>query len=155
MGQCPAAFAVRCRPRSDSPMRACIRGAHSASVTDQCGGQGTVVRPQSVQAYRRTFSRAATVRIQPRQNILDVWRSVVAASFRDGFWTWGGRDASNSISDAEQLLCLLYPAAEIESLALDRPDEMADDVRSVLRPQRVDSQGDRRRPGRLHDQVHH
>ena len=132
-------------------MRACIRGAHSASVTDQCGGQGTVVRPQSVQAYRRTFSRAATVRIQPRQNILDVWRSVVAASFRDGFWTWGGRDAPNSISDAEQLLCLLYPAAEIESLALDRPDEMADDVRSVLRPQRVDSQGDRRRPGRLHE----
>lgn len=74
------------------------------------------------------------MRIQPRQNILDVWRSVVSGSFRDGLWSWGGQDAPNSISDAEQLLCLLYPATEIDSLGLDRPDEMADDVRSVLRP---------------------
>jgi hypothetical protein len=77
---------------------------------------------------------AATVRILPRQHILDVWRAVLATSYRDDVWTWGGRDEPNSISDAEQLLCLLYPATEIESLALDRPDAMADDVRRAARP---------------------
>ncbi|KAA2266491.1 hypothetical protein F0L68_01745 [Solihabitans fulvus] len=74
------------------------------------------------------------MRIQPRQHILDVWRSVVSASFQDGKWVWGGRDEANSISDAEQLLTLLYPATEIENLALDRPDAMADDVLSTLKP---------------------
>ena len=74
------------------------------------------------------------MRIQPRQHILDVWRALVATSFRDGRWNWGGRDHPNSISDAEQLLCLLYPATEIKSLALDQPDRIADDVQSALRP---------------------
>jgi hypothetical protein len=74
------------------------------------------------------------VRIQPRQDILDIWRAVLATCYRDGQWIWGGRDKSNSISDAEQLLCLLYPATVIENLALDRPDAIADDVRRTLRP---------------------
>ncbi|GAA4430294.1 SCO2524 family protein [Actinokineospora soli] len=74
------------------------------------------------------------MRIQPRQHILDVWRGLVATSFRDGRWHWGGRDHPNSISDAEQLLCLLYPATEIKSLALDQPDRIADDVQAALRP---------------------
>ncbi|BAW10666.1 conserved hypothetical protein [Nocardia seriolae] len=47
---------------------------------------------------------------------------------------WGGRNGSNSISDAEQLLCLLYPATEIEGFGLERPDEIADDIRAVLSP---------------------
>ncbi|RJQ76677.1 hypothetical protein D5S17_17600 [Pseudonocardiaceae bacterium YIM PH 21723] len=72
------------------------------------------------------------MRIQPRRQILDIWRSVVRSSFRDGTWEWRGREESNSISDAEQLLCLLYPATEIEELALDRPDEMAEDVTKTL-----------------------
>ena len=74
------------------------------------------------------------MRIQPRQHILDIWRSVVNASFQNGKWVWGGRNEPNSISDAEQLLCLLYPATELENLALDRPDAIADDVLSTLRP---------------------
>ncbi|MEU7628509.1 SCO2524 family protein [Nocardia sp. NPDC049220] len=74
------------------------------------------------------------MRIQPRQQILDLWRSVLSASWDGGQWRWGGRGPANSISDSEQLLCLLYPATEIESLALDRPDGMADDVSSVLSP---------------------
>jgi hypothetical protein len=72
------------------------------------------------------------VRIQPRRQILDIWRSVVRASFDDGTWVWGGRDEPNSISDAEQVLCLVYPATEIANLALDRPDAMADDVSTAL-----------------------
>jgi hypothetical protein len=74
------------------------------------------------------------VRIHPRQNILDVWRSVVKASFQSDAWVWDGRDESNPISDAEQLLCLLYPATEIPSLCLDRPDIMATDVLKTLQP---------------------
>src|SRR5689334_3376896 len=74
------------------------------------------------------------MRIQPRRQILDIWRSVVRASFQDGVWKWGGRDDRNSISDAEQLLCLLYPATELTNLAVDRPDDMADDVAQALEP---------------------
>jgi len=74
------------------------------------------------------------MRIQPRQQILDIWRSMLAACYSDGKWTWGGRDGSNSISDAEQVLCLLYPATELENFALDRPDDMADDIRATMAP---------------------
>lgn len=76
----------------------------------------------------------ASMRIQPRQQILGVWRSLLTACYRDGVWEWGGRDGSNSISDAEQLLCLLYPATEIDGFGLDKPDDIADDVRAVLSP---------------------
>lgn len=74
------------------------------------------------------------MRIHPRQYILEVWQSVAKASFQDGDWVWGGQDESNSISDAEQLLCLLYPATDIPSLCLDRPDIIASDVLNALRP---------------------
>ncbi|MBW8802624.1 MAG: hypothetical protein JF587_02005 [Catenulisporales bacterium] len=50
-----------------------------------------------------------------------------------GGWTWGGRDPSNSISDAEQILCLLYPATEIATFKLDRPDAIEDDVLAALK----------------------
>lgn len=74
------------------------------------------------------------MRIQPRQQILGVWRSLLSACYRNGSWEWGGREGANSISDAEQLLCLLYPATEIDGFALDRPDDIADDIRVVLSP---------------------
>jgi hypothetical protein len=54
--------------------------------------------------------------------------------YHDGEWIWGGRDGANAISDAEQLLCLLYPATEIDEFALDRPDDMQDDISSALAP---------------------
>jgi hypothetical protein len=72
------------------------------------------------------------MRIQPRRQILDIWQSVVRSSFQDGAWVWGGRDQPNSISDAEQLLCLLYPATELPNLTLDRPDAIANDVSKAL-----------------------
>ena len=40
----------------------------------------------------------------------------------------GGRDGSNSISDAEQLLCIMYPVTELPSFQLARPDETAEDI---------------------------
>ncbi|WP_067532717.1 SCO2524 family protein [Nocardia crassostreae] len=74
------------------------------------------------------------MRIQPRQQILSVWRSLLTACYRDGEWVWGGKDGANSISDAEQLLCLLYLATEIEGFELDRPDDISDDIRAALAP---------------------
>ncbi|MFC0862691.1 SCO2524 family protein [Sphaerimonospora cavernae] len=72
------------------------------------------------------------MKFQPRQQLLDVWEAAARASYRDGVWTWGGRDGSNSIADAEQLLCFLYPAAELPGFRLDTPDETADDVLAAL-----------------------
>lgn len=66
--------------------------------------------------------------------MLELWRAILAYSYRNGTWKWGGRDGANSISDAEQLLCLLYPATEIEAFALDQPNDMSPDVRSALGP---------------------
>lgn len=72
------------------------------------------------------------MRIQPRQQLLEVWRAVANSSFQDGKWVWGGRDGTNSISDAEQLLCIMYPATVYLPFRLDRPDETADDILDAL-----------------------
>ena len=71
--------------------------------------------------------------IEPREQILDIWRSTVAYAYRDRTWHWGGRAGTNSICDAEQLLCILYPATNVPALRYDRPDETADDVLGALR----------------------
>ncbi|WP_280459364.1 SCO2524 family protein [Nocardia carnea] len=74
------------------------------------------------------------MRIRPRQQLLDLWQAVLACCYRDEEWSWGGRDGANSISDAEQLLCLLYPATELEAFAVDQPNYMAADTRLALEP---------------------
>src|SRR6202034_3673959 len=71
--------------------------------------------------------------IQTRRQVLDIWRATVDYSYHDGKWTWGGRDGRNSVSDAEQLLTILYPATIIQSLAVGSVDETADDVLEYLR----------------------
>jgi hypothetical protein len=71
--------------------------------------------------------------IQTRRHILEIWRATVEHCYRKGQWTWGGRSGRNSISDAEQLLTILYPATTIESMGLDTVDETADDVLEYLR----------------------
>ncbi len=71
--------------------------------------------------------------IQTRRQILEIWRATVDYSYRNGKWNWGGRSGPNSISDAEQLLTILYPATAVESLKVDSVDETADDVRDYLR----------------------
>ncbi|WP_341720536.1 SCO2524 family protein [Micromonospora sp. FIMYZ51] len=72
------------------------------------------------------------MRIQPRQEILDIWRATVRSCWDKGEWHWGGRSGSNSISDAEQLLILLLPAAKIPVLSLDDPDRADDEVVEAL-----------------------
>ncbi len=73
------------------------------------------------------------MKLQPRQQILEIWQATARTSYQDGKWTWGGRDSSNSISDAEQLLCLMMPAAGPAVFKLDRPDETNEDVLKSLR----------------------
>ena len=46
---------------------------------------------------------------------------------------WGGRDLANSISDAEQLLCIMLPATEIPRFRLDQPDRTHEEVLGALR----------------------
>lgn len=73
------------------------------------------------------------MKIQPRQQLLDIWRAVARAAMEDGTWQWGGRRQANCISDAEQLLCLMYPASEVQDVfKLDQPDETAEDVLEAL-----------------------
>jgi len=60
--------------------------------------------------------------IQPRVHLLDIWRAVVASSLSSqGEWVWGGRDGSDSVADAHQLLCLMFPATELAGFHLDAP----------------------------------
>jgi hypothetical protein len=70
--------------------------------------------------------------IQTRRQVLDIWRATVDYSYNDGKWTWGGRSGRNSISDAEQLLTILYPATTVESLKVESVDQTADDVLDYL-----------------------
>lgn len=72
------------------------------------------------------------MRIQPRQQLLEIWRATARASYQNGAWVWGGRDKANSISDAEQLLCIFYPNSEVPSFKVDVPNEASDDVLESL-----------------------
>ncbi len=74
------------------------------------------------------------MRVQPRHQLLQIWRGVIEQSFEGGRWRWGGREGRNSISDAEQLLCILGPATAVESFGLDEPDSTSEDVRAALSP---------------------
>jgi len=61
------------------------------------------------------------MQIQPRQQLLDAWRATARLSYPDSSWRFGGREGTNSISDAEQLLCLMAPATEVPIFRLDKP----------------------------------
>ena len=76
------------------------------------------------------------MRIQPRQQLLESWAATVRSAWdeREKRWRWGGRDGPNSISDAEQLLCLLMPATQVGAFNLDRPDETSEEMLRALRP---------------------
>jgi hypothetical protein len=73
------------------------------------------------------------MRIRPRQHLLDTWRAVAQASYAKDTWTWGGHGGRNSISDAEQLLCIMGPATKVDAFKIDLPDETAEDVLKSLR----------------------
>lgn len=79
--------------------------------------------------------KVALLRIQPRKQVLDIWRAVLHYSYdaRAEEWTWGSGDDPNSVADAEQLLCLLHPMNEIETFALHEV-KAESDVDLALRP---------------------
>ncbi|GGT05797.1 SCO2524 family protein [Streptomyces chromofuscus] len=72
--------------------------------------------------------------IQPRRRLLDIWSSLLRCSLGDSGWVNPGRGGSNSISDAEQLVCLLYPAFKISGLGFSVPDATERDVQEALSP---------------------
>jgi hypothetical protein len=71
---------------------------------------------------------ANTENIQPRRQVLEIWQSAAAYSMDNRKWRWGGVREANSISDAEQLLCIFRPATEMRMLRIEVPDNTADDV---------------------------
>ncbi|MCX4762036.1 SCO2524 family protein [Streptomyces sp. NBC_01275] len=73
------------------------------------------------------------MQIKPRQNLLEVWQAIARHSFDNGEWDWGEWGGRSSVADAERLLCLLYPATEIEPFRLDDPDTTQLDVERALR----------------------
>jgi hypothetical protein len=75
------------------------------------------------------------MRIQPRQQLLEIWRATARRSFspEKNEWIWGGRRSANSVSDAEQLLCIMLPATEIPRFRLDKPNETEEAVLDVLK----------------------
>jgi hypothetical protein len=76
---------------------------------------------------------ATSESLQPRRQLLDIWRATAAYSMDGGRkWLWGGRREPNSIGDAQQLLCLFQPATELEVLRVELPDDTAEDVLQSL-----------------------
>lgn len=72
------------------------------------------------------------MKIQPRQQLLEIWRAAARNSYVDGGWQWGGDKRWDSIKDAEQLLCVMLPATEIPRFRLDQPDQTEDDVAEAM-----------------------
>lgn len=72
--------------------------------------------------------------MQPRQELLDIWWAISRVSWQKDHWQWGGQVQSNSISDAEQLLCLLMPASQVSVFGLDDPDRTGEDMLKALEP---------------------
>jgi hypothetical protein len=72
------------------------------------------------------------MRLQPRQELLSVWKAISKWCGPVQSFTWADRGGSNSISDAELLLCLLLPPQRLPGIRFDRPDETKADVCQAL-----------------------
>ena len=77
--------------------------------------------------------RSNVENIEPRRRLLEVWSAVGDFAVADRKWRWQGRTAANSISDAEQLLCVLLPATTLPALRLADPNETSEDAKFALR----------------------
>lgn len=71
------------------------------------------------------------MKIQPRQELLAVWKAIGKWAGGDP-WGWEGRARRNSISDAELLQCLLLPPSKLGGIRYDHPDSTDPDVRDAL-----------------------
>jgi hypothetical protein len=72
------------------------------------------------------------MRLQPRQEMLSVWKAISKWCGPAQSFKWDDRGGSNSISDAELLLCLLLPPQSLPDVRYDRPDQTKDDVANAL-----------------------
>ncbi|GAA1429467.1 hypothetical protein GCM10009601_44870 [Streptomyces thermospinosisporus] len=80
------------------------------------------------------------MQIRPRPHVLELWQAMARHCFDGGEWDWGERGGRSSgerggrssVTDAERLLCLLYPATEIPAFRLDDPDSIEKDVQQAL-----------------------
>ncbi|GIE32607.1 hypothetical protein Ait01nite_056520 [Actinoplanes italicus] len=72
------------------------------------------------------------MRLQPRQELLSVWKAISKYCGPAQSFKWDDRGGSNSISDAELLLCLLLPPQKLLDIRYDRPDRTKDDVSIAL-----------------------
>lgn len=72
------------------------------------------------------------MRLQPRQELLSVWKAISKWCGPVASFNWEDRNGSNSISDAELLLCLLVPPQKLPGIRYDRPDETKSDVSAAL-----------------------
>jgi hypothetical protein len=73
------------------------------------------------------------VTFDPHREILEFWRAVARFSFKDGTYVIGGPAHSNSIDDARQLLCILWPATQLARYRLDDPELTGDEVLEPLK----------------------
>jgi hypothetical protein len=71
------------------------------------------------------------VDLDPHRELLRLWQSVARYSFRNGMFVWAA--PGDSLTDAQQLLCILYPATMLAALRLDQPDETSDEALEALR----------------------
>ncbi|GID66136.1 hypothetical protein Acy02nite_40170 [Actinoplanes cyaneus] len=72
------------------------------------------------------------MRLQPRQELLSVWKSISRWCGPARSFNWADRGGRNSISDAELLLCLLLPPQRLTEIRFDRPDTTQSDVLQAL-----------------------
>lgn len=72
------------------------------------------------------------MRLQPRQELLSIWRAISKWCGPADHFSWSDRAGRNSISDAELLLCLLLPPTKLPGIRFDRPDETKPDVCAAL-----------------------
>lgn len=72
------------------------------------------------------------MRIQPRQQLLEIWQALARHSAVEGEWQWERPENRSCVADAEQLLCVLYPATEVPAFRLDDPDTTDREVLAAL-----------------------
>ena len=72
--------------------------------------------------------------IQPRRRLLEIWTYAAEHTMRDGKWTWGDANGSDSVTDAQQLLCFLVPATGLPELRLEDVNDISVDASTALAP---------------------
>ncbi|CUU55221.1 hypothetical protein Ga0074812_104302 [Parafrankia irregularis] len=90
------------------------------------------IAPLTVRGRRTSGQGVQALDIRPRQLLLEIWKATTRYSFVNEEWMFGGRNGRNSISDAEQLLCIMYPGYQMAGMGFVRPDETARDVAEAL-----------------------